>query len=113
MFTSWAAENKLDEEQSDAIWKMMNDDLDNMSRGKFTKDMFDRYFKAINYQADIEGAHEQGKAEGKNEAIEAEHKRMGGSGLPGMTANSVQEKDKPEQPATNGTADFLKGIRRR
>lgn len=113
LFTSWATENKLDEEQSDAIWKMMNDDLDNMSRGKFTKDMFDRYFKAINYQADIEGAHEQGKAEGKNEAIEAEHKRMGGSGLPGMTANSVQEKDKPEQPATNGTADFLKGIRRR
>ena len=84
-----------------------------MSRGKFTKEMFDRYLKALNYQNDVEGAHEQGKAEGKNEAIEAEQGRMAGSGLPGMNAGSVQEKEKPEQPEANGTATFLKGIRRR
>ena len=112
-FTSWAENNQLDDEQKEQIWKTMQDDLDNMSRGKFTKEIFDRYLKALNYQNDVEGAHEQGKAEGKNAAIEAEQKRMGGSGLPGTPAGSVQEKEQPEQPETNGTAAFLKGIRRR
>ena len=91
----------------------MQADLDNMSRGKFTEEMFERYLKAMNYQSDVEGAHEQGKAEGKNEAIEAEQKRMEGSGLPGMNAGSVQEKEQSEKTETNGTTDFLKGIHRR
>lgn len=112
-FNTWAEKNQLDDEQKGKIWETMQSDLDNMSRGKFTKEIFDRYFKALNYQNDVEGAHEQGKAEGKNAAIEAEQKRMGGSGLPGTPAGSVQEKEEPEQPATNGTAAFLKGIRRR
>lgn len=113
LFTSWSENNKLDDEQKNVIWQMMQADLDNMSRGKFTEEMFERYLKAMNYQSDVEGAHEQGKAEGKNEAIEAEQKRMKGSGLPGMNAGNVQEKEQPEKTETNGTADFLKGIRRR
>lgn len=113
LFTSWSENNKLDDEQKNVIWQMMQADLDNMSRGKFTEEMFERYLKAMNYQSDVEGAHEQGRAEGKNEAIEAEQKRMEGSGLPGMNAGNVQEKEQPEKTETNGTADFLKGIRRR
>lgn len=113
LFTTWAEQNQLDDEQKGKLWDVMQEDLSNMSRGKFTKEMFDRYLKALNYQNDVEGAHEQGKAEGKNEAIEAEQGRMAGSGLPGMNAGSVQEKEKPEQPEANGTATFLKGIRRR
>ena len=113
LFTSWSENNKLDDEQKNVIWQMMQADLDNMSRGKFTEEMFERYLKAMNYQSDVEGAHEQGKAEGKNEAIEAEQKRMKGSGLPGMNAGSVQEKEQSEKTETNGTTDFLKGIHRR
>lgn len=113
LFTSWSENNKLDDEQKNVIWQMMQADLDNMSRGKFTEEMFERYLKAMNYQSDVDGAHEQGRAEGKNEAIEAEQKRMRGSGLPGMNAGNVQEKEQPEKTETNGTADFLKGIRRR
>lgn len=112
-FNSWAEKSQLDDEQKGKIWESMQSDLDNMSRGKFTKEMFERYFKALNYQNDVEGAHEQGKAEGKNEAIEAEQKRMAGSGLPGMSAGNVQEREQPEKPEANGTATFLKGIRRR
>lgn len=113
LFTTWAEQNQLDDEQKGKLWDVMQEDLSNMSRGKFTKEMFDRYLKAINYQNDVEGAHEQGKAEGKNEAIEAEQGRMAGSGLPGLNAGSVQEKEEPEGQKTNETANFLKGVRRR
>ncbi len=112
-FTSWADGKKLDDEQKMQIWKSMQDDLDNMSRGKFTNEMYERYLKALNYENDVEGAHEQGKAEGKNEAIEAEQGRMAGSGLPGMNAGSVQEREPEEQPKKSETAAFLHGIRRR
>lgn len=112
-FEKWAKENELDDEQKDKIWETINADLDKMSKGMYTKEIFDRYRDALNYEKDIEGAHEQGKAEGKNAAIEAEQKRMSGSGLPGLSAGSVQEREQQEQPKTSETASFLKGIHRR
>lgn len=92
-FKKWAEDNKIEEEQQSKVWEAMNADLDKMSRGIFDAGIFDRYYKAENYENDVEGAHEQGKAEGKNEAIDAKREEMKGSGLPGMSGGSA----KPEE----------------
>ncbi|MBQ8100060.1 MAG: hypothetical protein IJ640_00340 [Prevotella sp.] len=104
-FNKWADELKLDDEQRKAVWDLMQSDLDNMTRGKISRDVFDRYSKALNYERDVEGAHEQGKAEGKNEAIEAKRKQMKGSGLPnGGGGNSEHEE---AEETTDPTAQWL------
>lgn len=108
-FDAWAEENGFDDAQKAKVWELLQGDLDNISRGKFTKEILGRYKDALNYQKDVEGAREQGKAEGKNEAIEAKRKEMKGSGLPAVDAGNVQE---PEEKKDNGTAAFLGRVRR-
>lgn len=108
-FDAWAEENGFDDEQKAKVWELLQGDLDNISKGKFTKEILGRYKDALNYQKDVEGAREQGKAEGKNEAIEAKRKEMKGSGLPAVDAGNVQE---PEEKKDNGTAAFLGRLRR-
>ncbi len=109
-FDAWAEENGFDDEQKAKVWELLQGDLDNISKGKFTKEILGRYKDALNYQKDVEGAREQGKAEGKNEAIEAKRKEMGGSGLPAVEAGNVQE---PEEKKGNDTAAFLERMRKR
>lgn len=108
-FDAWAEENDFDDEQKAKVWELLQGDLDNISKGKFTKEILGRYKDALNYQKDVEGAREQGKAEGKNEAIEVKRKEMKGSGLPAVDAGNVQE---PEEKKDNGTAAFLGRLRR-
>ncbi len=108
-FNAWAEENNFDEEQKAKVWDLIQSDLENISKGKFTKEILGRYKDALNYQKDVEGAREQGKAEGKNEAIEAKKRQMKGSGLPATEAGNIQE---PEQQKPNSTADFLSKMRR-
>ncbi len=108
-FDAWAEENGFDDEQKAKVWELLQGDLDNISKGKFTKEILGRYKDALNYQKDVEGAREQGKAEGKNEAIEVKRKEMKGSGLPAVDAGNVQE---PEEKKDNGTAAFLGRLRR-
>lgn len=108
-FNAWAEENGFDDEQKAKVWDLIQGDLENISKGKFTREILGRYKDALNYQKDVEGAREQGKAEGKNEAIEAKKRQMKGSGLPATEAGNIQE---PEQQKPNSTADFLSKMRR-
>lgn len=107
-FNEWANELNLDDEQRAELWKVMQSDLDNMSRGKFSKDIYNRYRTALNHDNDIDGAYQQGKADAKNEQIEVKHKQMKGSGLPnGNGGGSTRtETEKP----TDSTANWLAGM---
>lgn len=96
-FEEWANEHQLDDEQKGKIWDAMNEDLTKMSRGIFDKGIFDRYFKAESYEGDVEGAKEQGRSEGKNEAIEVKRAQMKGSGLPGV-GGSGSKKEEEKNP---------------
>lgn len=95
-FNSWADEQNLDDAQRDAVWKLINDDLENISKGKFTKDILNRYRSAMTHDKDVEGAYEQGKADGKNARIEATKEQMKGSGLPGSESANAP-KDEPRE----------------
>lgn len=108
-FNKWAEENGFDDEQKAKVWELIQSDLENISKGKFTKEILGRYKDALNYKKDVEGAREQGKADGRNEVIEAKRKEMRGSGLPRTESSSVQE---PEQKKENATAEFLGRMRR-
>ena len=110
VFNKWAEKNNLDDSQRDAVWALLQGDVDNISHGKFTEEIFDRYSSALNYAKDVAGAREQGKSEGKNEVIEAKRKQMQGSGLPQIKSESVQEE---KETGGNATADFLSSLRRR
>lgn len=109
-FESWAKENDLNEEQQQAVWKLLQGDLDNMARGKISREILGRYKNALNYDKDVAGAREQGVSEGKNAAIDVKRRQMQGSGLPSVNSSSVQEQ---EGSTGNSTADFLRGIKRR
>ena len=97
-------------EKRQKIWDIINGDLDNMSRGKFGKEILNRYRSAIEHDSDVDGAYEQGKADGKNESIEAKQAQMKGSGLPGMPAGGSKKEEK-EQKKGNATAYWLSGFR--
>lgn len=112
-FNEWADELGLDDDKRAKIWEIANGDLENMSRGKFTREILDRYRTALDHDSDVEGAYEQGKAEGRNETIEATQAQMQGSGLPGMSAGGAEEKEEKEESEENPTAKYLAGFRHR
>ena len=69
--------------------------------------------RARNYDADIEGAREQGRIDGRNEKIEVEKKHLAGSGLPngGAGGNASEEVDAPK--SENKTVDWLDKMSKR
>jgi hypothetical protein len=109
---SWAEEQQLTDEQQAAVWKLINEDMDNISRGKFTKDILNRYRMAANHDKDVDGAYEQGKADGKNEKIAATQAKMKGSGLPGMAVASAPKEEKKELSPREQMAQRMAGWRR-
>ena len=110
-FDSWAKEQNLDEEQKSAVWDLLTGDLNEMGRGKFGRNVFDRYRDALNRDKDLEGARAQGYAEGKNEKIDERRHDVRGSGLPGVSSSAVQEI--PSESAEDATVAFLNRARRR
>lgn len=110
-FDDFVKENGLNEEQANELWALIQQDIDAFSKGKFSKELYDRYRNAQNYQKDVDGAKEQGKAEGRNERIEVEKKRMKGSGLPNGAAGGNANEEVQENG--NPTADFLSKVKRR
>lgn len=111
-FDEFAAENNLNDEQKEAVRQLIQGDLENLSKGRITKEIYGRYRNALNHDSDVEGAHEQGRVEGKNEAIEAKKAKMAGSGLPNGSAGG-NASEEIEEGTGNPTADFLKNIRRK
>lgn len=112
-FNEFVTEEKLNEDEARQLSELLLSDTNNISMGKHDKELLKRYLRFLRYDSDIQGAYEQGKADAQNAAIEAEQAHMQGSGLPGMSAGSAKEHEEEEKPEANGTATFLKGIRRR
>lgn len=92
------------EEKQEVLDEMFGD-LDSISKGNFTDGIMGRYVKARNHDKDVEVALEQGRADGRNEKINAERKRMAGSGLPNSKAGAGL--DEEVQIESNPTADWL------
>ena len=111
-YGSWADEHGLDEKQREDVWKMIQTDLDNLSRGKIGKDLLDRYLSVVNHDADVEGAYEQGKAEGENAQIEAKKKQMQGSGLPNGNGGGAKEPEEKELSPREQLAQRMQSWRR-
>lgn len=112
-FNEFVKEENLPEDEAKQLSELLISDANNISMGKHDKELLKRYLRFLRYDGDIQGAYEQGKADAQNAAIEAEQAHMQGSGLPGMSAGSAKEQEEEEKPEANGTATFLKGIRRR
>ena len=110
-YSEWAKEKGIPEDQLSSVWEAMSADLTKMSRGILDKDIFDRYYKAENYDADVEGAKAQGEANGKNAAIEAKKEQMKGSGLPGMASTTAkkEERELTDREKKAQQLSFLKG----
>lgn len=95
----------LDDEQKNQIIEQIQKDLEDLSRGRITPDILNRYMLAKNHDADVDGARQQGEVDGRNKAIEAGRKRMQGSGLPnGGAGGDVSEE---VETTDNPTADWL------
>ena len=110
----FAEENNLTDEQVTSLAKAIYSDLDDITMGRFTKDTYARYLKALNHDSDVEGARRQGEIDGKNAAIEAKHAKMKGSGLPnGASGGNVNDEitgsDDPRQQLANRMAGFRRG----
>ena len=110
-FNEWADELQLDDEKRTKVWEIINDDLNNISRGKFSKEILNRYRSALDHDTDVEGAYEQGKANGKNEAIDAKREQMKGSGLPNGNGGGKEHEEKEEKKTTDPTAAWLESLR--
>lgn len=112
--SDFAKERGMSDEDAKALSDYItNEIIPNIYAGKITKDMYNIFMNARDYDKDIEGAREQGRVDGKNEKIDIEKKRMGGSGLPNANAggNADKEVDKPQ--GGNATADWLGGFIRK
>lgn len=108
----FAKEAGLDDEQKAAFEKYIAEELlPAIYSGKFTKEMYGLIQHGRNYDADIEGAREQGRVDGRNEQIEVGKKHRQGSGLPNGAAggNANEEVDRKE----NSTADWLSHMAQR
>ena len=88
------SKNMTDEEAEafgDRVFKM----IDDMIMGRYTPELFDRFYLADNYHADVNDAIEAGKAEGRNEKIIAQNKDVVGDGLPKTTGSTPKVTKSP------------------
>ena len=111
---AFAEENGLDEAQTAELEKYISEELlPAIYSGKLSKDFYQSVMRARNYDADIEGAREQGRIDGRNEKIEVEKKHLAGSGLPngGAGGNASEEIETPK--SENKTVDFLAKMAKR
>lgn len=111
---AFAEENGLDAEQTAELEKYISDELlPAIYSGKLSKDFYKSVMRARNYDADIEGAREQGRVDGRNEKIEVEKKRHAGSGLPNGGAGGNASDDIEAPKSENKTVDFLAKMAKR
>lgn len=104
--TEFLKEEGFDEEGAQGFKDLVVSILNDVSAGKVSKDTLKLLKRAVDYDKDLSGALEQGRVDGRNEKIEAEKKRMKGSGLPDVNAGgSASEEVEAKQP--NSTADWL------
>ena len=109
----FAQEMGLDDEQKAAFANYIAEELlPAIYSGKIGKDLYTLIQRGRNYEADIEGAREQGRVDGRNERIEVGKKHLQGSGLPnGAAGGSAQETEVDTKG--NATEDWLSRMAQR
>lgn len=110
----FAKETGLSEEQAAELESYFtNELLPDIYAGKIGKGFYSLIHRGRNYEADVDGAREQGRVDGRNEKIEIEKKRLAGSGLPnGKTGgNASEEVETPK--GSDKTADWLAKMSKR
>jgi hypothetical protein len=107
-----ATENGWSDEEKAGVEDFVKGVLEKVYSGRLDKDFYNLIQRGRNYEADIEGAREQGRVDGRNEKIEVEKKHLAGSGLPngGAGGNASEEVDVPSK---SDTADWLDKVKRR
>lgn len=107
-----AKENNWSDEEKADVENYIQEFLKKVYSGRLDKDFYNFIQHGRNYDADIEGAREQGRVDGRNEKIEVEKKHLAGSGLPngGAGGNASEEVDAPE---SNKTIDWLDRMSKR
>jgi hypothetical protein len=104
--TEFLKEEGFDEEGAQGFKDLVVSILNDVSAGKVSKDTLKLLKRAVDYDKDLNGALEQGRVDGRNEKIEAEKKRMKGSGLPDVNAGGSASEE-VEAKQFNSTADWL------
>ena len=102
-----AEENKWTPEEKAEVESYVTALLEKVYSGRLDKDFYNMVQHARNYDADIEGAREQGRVDGRNEKIEVEKKHLVGSGLPNAKSGGNASEEVDAKPAANKTVDWL------
>lgn len=69
-FKAFAEENKLNDDQTNEVWGKCIDIIINGINGIMDKSLFETVLKGMNYDNDVQTAHEEGQIQGRNEQIE-------------------------------------------
>lgn len=108
-----AEENGWTPEQKAEMESFVTGLLEKIYSGRLDKDFYNFVQHGRNYDADIEGAREQGRVDGRNEKIEVEKKHLAGSGLPNAKSGGNASEEVDAQPAGNKTVDWLDKMSKR
>lgn len=103
----FAKERNLSDEDVKALSDFVTEMLPDLLMGKISKEMYGRFMNARNYNADIDGAREQGRVDGRNERIDLENKRMKGSGLPNANGGGNANEEIDETDRKSETVKWL------
>ena len=76
--------------------------------GDIDTDILNRYYRAMQYDADVEGAKKQGEIDGQNKAIEAKKAKMAGSGLPNGAAGGSANEEIDNDPRAELAKQFAR-----
>jgi hypothetical protein len=110
--TEFLKEEGFDEEGAQGFKDLVVSILNDVSAGKVSKDTLKLLKRAVDYDKDLTSALEQGRVDGRNEKIEAEKKRMQGSGLPDVNAGGSASEEVEVKPKSS-TAQWLSSVPRR
>jgi hypothetical protein len=85
--------NRLTEEQGAKVFKAIDDDITNLSKGIFTQEYLKQKLNGLNYKTDIVVAEARGETIGKNKKIIIQKKGKKGDGIPSLqSGRSLQSK---------------------
>jgi len=102
-FQAFAEEKDLGEEETTAFLDKVDQYLDDIYRGKVSKEFLDAMFKATGYDEALVQARQEASTQAKNEKVEAkkkEYKKPKGDGLPEVSGTGTPiEKPRREKPA--------------
>lgn len=88
VFQEFTTAKGMSDEEAEAFGDRIFKMIDDMIMGRYTTELFEKFYLADNYHTDVNDAIEAGKAEGRNEKIIAENKSVVGDGLPKTTGGT-------------------------